>query len=114
MITFSVNDLWYFVFTLAQYVLSGHVCDLNLLTFEGYLFHVYHGIFTNLVSHWQKCSAADGEYSEGEHITIDPLFVKGGQETDEDTAESEHEEASFGHCFSMGNVTSMKFACSKH
>ncbi len=89
-ITFSVNDLEYLVSTLAQYVLSWHVCDLNLLTFEGYLFHVCHGIFTNLVSPWQMCSAADREYLEDEHISIDPLFVKGGQETDEDT---EHEEA---------------------
>ena len=51
------------------------------------------------------------------HITIGPLLVKGGQETDEDTTESEHEETSlflFGHCFSMGNVTCMNFTRLKH
>ena len=101
-ILFSVNDLEYLVFTLTLYVVSWHVCDLDLLTSEGSLFHVCHGfcfedIMHDLVCQWQMCSASRS-----------PLIPSLWREVDEDTAESEHKESwlfLFGHSFSVGNVT---------
>lgn len=37
---------------------------------------VYSDAIHEMVARWQKCSAANGEYFEGDHVVIDPLFEK--------------------------------------
>ncbi len=31
----------------------------------------------DMVLHWQKCSHVNGDYFKGDHVVVDPLFVKG-------------------------------------
>ncbi len=50
---------------------------------------IFNDIMHDMVARWQKCSAAQGCYFEGDNITIDPLFVWGEQETDEETDDSD-------------------------
>ncbi len=38
---------------------------------------IYSDSLHEMVMHWQKCSAVNGEYFEGDDIPIDPLFQKG-------------------------------------
>ncbi len=42
-----------------------------------------------LVSRWQKCVSASGEYFEGEQVVIDPLFTKDNGEESEASEGSE-------------------------
>ncbi len=43
---------------------------------------IFNDILHDLVCRWQKCCAKEGEYFEGENVTIDPLFVKGPVEAE--------------------------------
>lgn len=52
---------------------------------------VFADIMHDLVARWQKCVQAEGRYFEGEDVQIDPLFVKGGEETDMDSEGSEQD-----------------------
>ncbi len=51
---------------------------------------VFSDTMHDLVLRWQKCVAANGSYFEGEHVQIDPLFVRGSQDSSTE-AESEIE-----------------------
>ncbi len=50
---------------------------------------VFSDIMHNLVSHWQKCVAAQGEYFEGTAVEFDPLFVQDGGATESESSEED-------------------------
>ncbi len=42
----------------------------------------------DMVLHWQKCSHVNGDYFEGDHVVVEPLFVKG---TDSENSSSDED-----------------------
>ncbi len=46
---------------------------------------VFNDIFHDLVCRWQKCSAAEGSYFEGDNVQIDPLFVLENAQSDDES-----------------------------
>ncbi len=53
---------------------------------------VFSDILHELVGRWQKCSAAEGNYFEGDDVQIDPLFVRDGTSEEESDSDSESDQ----------------------
>lgn len=51
---------------------------------------VFEDAIFDIVAHWQKCVAVNGEYFEGDSVVIDPLLAKGNSSEDSSEEDSDN------------------------